>query len=110
MTLPRHCKICRLILNYPEYNPEKESFTGKGYCPDKHYETLVYFKEPLLEIRNEIIIYDEYLILLSHHEGITYIYKDHVMVRAEHISILRDLDFRNKNYVINRLDTLVNFS
>ncbi len=115
MTLPRHCKVCRLILHYPDlekddYNEHEGFFVGKGYCPNKHYEINVREYEDSTETMLEKIFYQEYIVQLSHREGIFYLHKDGNLVLVRALSEFKDWNYKDIDYVINKLDTLVNFS
>lgn len=107
------CKICRLILNFPNYDKEKLMFKGTGFCPQKHYEALVQYAvhEDFndLSILFEKFFYNEYTITLSHHENISTLYKDNNIVNTVP-GILELGNYRDINYIINKLDTMVNFS
>jgi len=89
MSLPRYCKICRLLIHYPDlqksdYDEKRRLFVGTGWCPSKHYELIVHEGDEYTEIRTEKIYYDEYRITLSHHEGIFYVHKDDELYSLGH--------------------------
>lgn len=115
MSLPRFCKICRLLIHYPDlkredYNETQDFFKGIGYCPDKHYEIHLKEKDDSVTIIQEKLRYNEYMIMLSHNEGFFYLYKEDRLVYVRPVTEIQNINFRDKEYVMNKLDTLVNFS
>lgn len=115
MSLPRFCKICRLILHYPDlkredYDEAQDFFKGIGYCPEKHYEIHLKEKDDSVTIIREKLCYNEYTIVLSHNEGIFYLSKEDILVYARPVTEIQDINFRDKEYMLYKLDTLVNFS
>jgi len=126
MKLPRQCKICNLLLHYPDYNSDNIKFFGKGYCPQMskiiggaHYEIMVntYENETSdhCEVLSEKFIYEELLIQLAHHEKVFYFYKDGRKVECPELLYdeVKELVYKyckNKDHMLDKLDTLVNFS
>lgn len=117
MSLPRFCKICRLILNYPDLNrsdyaADIAAFVGKGFCPDKHYEiTLHEYEDDRVEVQYEKLSYNEYMIEFDYiRDKWVEIYKDNIIVLVTTLESWKDTNFRDKDYVMYKLDTLINFS
>lgn len=122
MTLPRFCKICRLIIHYPDlekddWDEDMKRFEGKGYCPDGHYEVNLHEYEDRTEIWSEILRYNEYEILIDYNSTAYWIeiYKDSKTGGGEPaivttIESWKDVNYRDKDAVLYKLDTLINFS
>ncbi len=109
MSLPRHCKICRLILNYPTYDPADDAFVGMGHCPSQHYTiTLTKDEDDLLEDVIEKFIFADFTLVIIHDDNIMNLYKNGYFVTS--IKGIQNYNFRNPEDVISKLDTLVNFS
>jgi hypothetical protein len=112
MTLPRFCKICRLIMHYPDLKNQDHIdrdilFIGTGFCPNKHYEVTIHEYKDRTDVISEILLYQEYIVKLSHFEGFFYLYKDEKLVLIRGLSEF--LEWIYKDSVLEKLDTLVNF-
>lgn len=113
MTLPRFCKICRLILNYPDLKKDdydNQLKLGRGYCPSKHYEIALNEYEDRNEVLYERFSYQDYAIQISYNDGTVYLHKDSRLVLQRPIAEFENWNYRDVNYILNKLDTLVNFS
>ena len=109
--LPRYCKICRLLLHYPTLDDkEYDTFNGTGFCPDKHYEVLVHDDNEGLKMLEEKMYYNEYMLLLNYIDNLVEIYKDNRSSITITMDCFEKVNYKDKNYVINKLDTLLNFS
>ena len=116
MSLPRFCKICRLILHYPDLNRsdwdnEIKAFKGKGFCPDKHYEITLHEYDDRVEVQYEKLYYNEYMVEIDyHHDKWIEIYKEGRVALVTTLESWEGVNFRDKDAVLYKLDTLINFS
>jgi hypothetical protein len=116
MSLPRFCKICRLILNYPDlersdWDEELKAFKGTGFCPDNHYEIELYERDDDVTIHMEKLRYNEYEVQIDYtNDKWIEIYKDHRVALVTTIESWKDVNYRDREAVIYKLDTLINFS
>lgn len=112
MTLPRYCKICRLMLHYPSLvDKDYDTFNGNGHCPENHYKVLVHDSQEESKVLEETLHYNEYVIFIDYHnEKHIEIFKESKIVLETTLESFENVNFRDKDYVINKLDTLVNFS
>lgn len=116
MTLPRFCKICRLILHYPDltkedYDEDSKSFNGKGYCPAKHYEISLRETDEETKIIEEKFQYNEYMLIMDYEiDNWAEIWKDGRIALVTTMESVSNINYMNVEYIVNKLDTLVNFS
>lgn len=109
--LPRYCKICRLMLHYPSLvDRDYDTFNGNGYCPEHHYKILVHDSVEETRLLEETLTYNEYVLFIDYNEKWIEIFKDSKIVLITTLESFENVNFRDSDYVINKLDTLVNFS